>query len=135
MSILFKRFDLESSVRLYAMFIERTKAEQKRLGREDFTIKKKEILRFAKRHYREMEAEGLGCWNGRQIRNAFQVSGCPHLNTWKIWLRKANQYLNRLLLRFASMRARNEAQINTSPNSEGRISRRWPAAPKNSTDI
>ncbi|KAI0427951.1 hypothetical protein F5Y09DRAFT_314758 [Xylaria sp. FL1042] len=73
-SLFYPRFDLEATIRLYSTYIKRTRAEQERLQSPTFRIKEKEILKFAKRHFRQGEKEGLGTWNGRQIRNAFQAA-------------------------------------------------------------
>ena len=34
----------------------------------------REILKFDKAHYKELKDDGIGSWNGRQIRNAFQTA-------------------------------------------------------------
>ncbi|KAI0965292.1 hypothetical protein F4678DRAFT_476688 [Xylaria arbuscula] len=73
-SLFYPKFDLEATIRLYSTYIKRTRAEQERLESATFRIKEKEILKFAKRHFRQGEKEGLGTWNGRQIRNAFQAA-------------------------------------------------------------
>ncbi|KAI1274636.1 hypothetical protein F5Y07DRAFT_401118 [Xylaria sp. FL0933] len=73
-SLFYPRFDLEATIRLYSTYIKRIRAEQERLQSATFRIKEKEILKFAKRHFRQGEKEGLGTWNGRQIRNAFQAA-------------------------------------------------------------
>ncbi|KAK8030108.1 P-loop containing nucleoside triphosphate hydrolase protein [Apiospora rasikravindrae] len=74
LSLLYQPFNLKTTRRLYEIFVDRTRAEQKRRGPAHFVIKRKEILEFAKDNYREMKGEGLGAWNGRQIRNAFQAA-------------------------------------------------------------
>ncbi|KAI8944575.1 hypothetical protein F4801DRAFT_594846 [Xylaria longipes] len=73
-SLFYPKFDLEATLRLYSTYIKRARAEQERLQSTTFKIKEKEILKFAKRHFRQAEKEGLGTWNGRQIRNAFQAA-------------------------------------------------------------
>ncbi|KAI0103757.1 hypothetical protein GGR51DRAFT_561689 [Nemania sp. FL0031] len=73
-SLFYPKFDLEATLKLYSTYIKRTRDEQNRLQATTFKIKEKEILKFAKRHFREGEKEGLGTWNGRQIRNAFQAA-------------------------------------------------------------
>ncbi|RWA05708.1 hypothetical protein EKO27_g9393 [Xylaria grammica] len=73
-SLFYPRFDLEATLGLYSTYIKRTRAEQESLQSATFRIKEKEILKFAKRHFRQAEKEGLGTWNGRQIRNAFQAA-------------------------------------------------------------
>ncbi|KAI0157023.1 hypothetical protein GGR57DRAFT_501403 [Xylariaceae sp. FL1272] len=73
-SLFYPKFTLETTLNLYQVYIERTRDEQEKAGSSNFSIKDKEILKFAKRHFREMEKEGLDIWNGRQIRNAFQAA-------------------------------------------------------------
>lgn len=49
-------------------------------GEAALVIKEKEVLDFAARHYEEL-ARSTGCWNGRQIRSAFQIaSSLAHHN-------------------------------------------------------
>ncbi|KAI1406381.1 hypothetical protein F4819DRAFT_245501 [Hypoxylon fuscum] len=49
-------------------------------GEPMLAIKENEIIDFAGRHYEE-NARSTGCWNGRQIRNAFQIaSSLAHHN-------------------------------------------------------
>lgn len=68
MALLYQPLDLEATRKLYAVFINRTREEQKRAGVARFTIKRKEILRFAKQHYKQLKklkGEGIHPWNGR----------------------------------------------------------------------
>ncbi|KAK3318705.1 hypothetical protein B0H66DRAFT_248120 [Apodospora peruviana] len=74
MSLFYPHIDLETTLRLYEVFIRRTKEEQERSGSFLFKINQKQLLRFAERHFRKLEKRGLGTWNGRQIRNAFQTA-------------------------------------------------------------
>jgi hypothetical protein len=74
MSLFYPRIDLEATLQLYEVFIRRTKEEQERSGSFLFKINQKQLLRFAERHFRKLEKRGLGTWNGRQIRNAFQTA-------------------------------------------------------------
>ncbi|KAI1357297.1 hypothetical protein F5Y08DRAFT_177537 [Xylaria arbuscula] len=73
-SLFYPKFDLEATRTLYATYIKRTRAEQERLQSSSFKIKEKEILKWAELHFLKAEKEGLGTWNGRQIRNAFQAA-------------------------------------------------------------
>ncbi|KAI1328142.1 hypothetical protein F5Y16DRAFT_398785 [Xylariaceae sp. FL0255] len=73
-SLFYPSFSLEQTRQLYEVYINRTREEQKRANVASFKIKEKEILKFARRHFKEMERDGLGTWNGRQIRNAFQAA-------------------------------------------------------------
>ncbi|KAJ9156114.1 AAA family ATPase [Pleurostoma richardsiae] len=74
LSLHYPRLDLEATLELYRVFIRRTRSEQDRVGLTQFKIKDKEILRFAKQHFRQAKKEGFSTWNGRQIRNAFQTA-------------------------------------------------------------
>lgn len=52
-------------------------------GEPALAIKEAEVLDFAARHYEEL-ARSTGCWNGRQIRSAFQIaSSLAHHNYMK----------------------------------------------------
>lgn len=49
-------------------------AERTRMtGEPALVIKDREIIEFADKHYEEL-ARSTGCWNGRQIRSAFQIA-------------------------------------------------------------
>jgi hypothetical protein len=49
-------------------------AERARMtGEPALVIKEREIVEFADKHYEEL-ARSTGCWNGRQIRSAFQIA-------------------------------------------------------------
>ncbi|KAF7549935.1 hypothetical protein G7Z17_g6069 [Cylindrodendrum hubeiense] len=74
LSVYYPRLDLDTTLKLYENLLIKTKEEQKKSGAAHFSIKSKEILGFAKRHYRGLQKEGYNTWNGRQIRNAFQTS-------------------------------------------------------------
>lgn len=65
LSLFYPRLRKDETIKLYKVFIQRAKDEQARLGSNTFKIDKKQIIDFAKRHYREMDREGLGTWNGR----------------------------------------------------------------------
>lgn len=69
----------EQTVKIFELNVEKLK-ENEKMRRLDSThcklfIKKNEILRFARDHYRRhRDKNGLGRWNGRQIRNAFLIA-------------------------------------------------------------
>lgn len=42
-------------------------------GEPALVIKENDIIDFATKHYEEL-ARSTGCWNGRQIRSAFQIA-------------------------------------------------------------
>lgn len=54
---------------------------QKMTGEPQLTIKDDEILDFATKHYENL-ARSTGCWNGRQIRNAFQIASSLALHNY-----------------------------------------------------
>lgn len=74
LSLYYPRIDLDTTVKLYEVFLKRARDEQERIGVTQFKIKKKEIRKFASRHYRRLQKEGYSTWNGRQIRNACQTA-------------------------------------------------------------
>ena len=39
-----------------------------------YSLGKREIIEFSKRHFKDLSGQGSGPWNGRQIRNAFQTA-------------------------------------------------------------
>jgi hypothetical protein len=62
--------DLDATKKLYKVFIRRTKEEQQRAGVARFQIDQKEILKFAKQHYkslRNQKTKGYSTWNGRYV--------------------------------------------------------------------
>lgn len=65
LSLFYPRLGRDETVKLYKVFVQRAKDEQERLGVSTFKIDKKQITEFAKQHYRDMERERLGTWNGR----------------------------------------------------------------------
>ena len=71
----YPRLELKATMKLYKLLIARTIAEQKEANRLEFEVDEKEILRFARRHFRSLDEDAkLATWNGRQIRNAFQTA-------------------------------------------------------------
>ncbi|UZP38659.1 hypothetical protein NXS19_006475 [Fusarium pseudograminearum] len=54
--------------------LKQIEAERSRMtGEPALVIKENEIIEFASKHYEEL-ARSTGCWNGRQIRSAFQIA-------------------------------------------------------------
>ncbi|KAH6693395.1 P-loop containing nucleoside triphosphate hydrolase protein [Leptodontidium sp. MPI-SDFR-AT-0119] len=74
MSLFYPHLGLDATLQLYKILLDRTLAEQKASKKVDFKVKSKEIMSFAKSHYKRLTKEGLITWNGRQIRNAFQIA-------------------------------------------------------------
>jgi len=50
-------------------------------GEPQLVIKESEILDFATKHYEDL-ARSTGCWNGRQIRSAFQIASSLALHNY-----------------------------------------------------
>lgn len=67
LSLYYPRIDLDTTVKLYEVFLQRARNEQKRIGVTQFKIKQKDILKFAARHYRRLQKEGYSTWNGRSV--------------------------------------------------------------------
>jgi hypothetical protein len=65
MSLFYPHLGLDATLQLYKILLDRTIAEQKASGKVDFRVKPKEILSFAKSHFKRLEKEGLATWNGR----------------------------------------------------------------------
>lgn len=69
-SLYYPGLQKEATVQVWKMHLSRTQA----IKGDNFKIKTKEILKFAKEHYMELKRAKSGSWNGRQIRNAFQTA-------------------------------------------------------------
>jgi hypothetical protein len=65
MSLFYPHLSLDATTKLYEVFIKRTVDEQKNSEMVEFKIKRKEILKFAKSHFKRLEKTGLSTWNGR----------------------------------------------------------------------
>jgi AAA+ superfamily predicted ATPase len=65
LSLYYPNFDLDATLNLYEVFIGRIKKAQKQDSSPMFVIKDREIMRFAKRHFKQLKKEGLETWNGR----------------------------------------------------------------------
>jgi len=66
-SLFYPRLDLEPTLKLYELLIDRTLKEQSKSHTTDFKIKSKEIMKFAKSNFKRMTREGLANWNGRYV--------------------------------------------------------------------
>ncbi|KAK4697731.1 hypothetical protein P7C71_g397, partial [Lecanoromycetidae sp. Uapishka_2] len=69
MSLYYPELNLESTLQVWKMNIDRTQENMKNL-----VIESEDIMGFAEEHYERAKAKGSGRWNGRQIRNAFQTA-------------------------------------------------------------
>lgn len=64
MSLFYPKLNLDVTTQLYEKFIKRAKAEQNRTGNHAFRVKEREVLKFAKRHYKTSQKKGYNTWNG-----------------------------------------------------------------------
>lgn len=67
LSLYYPRINLDTTVKLYEVFLKRARDEQKRIGVAQFKIKEKGILKFAASHYKRLQREGYNTWNGRSV--------------------------------------------------------------------
>ncbi|KAM7184772.1 hypothetical protein V8F20_012066 [Naviculisporaceae sp. PSN 640] len=77
--IYYPNLTLEQTIDIWKLNIERTRQIEEQLsraeGRLPLEIEENTLLAFAEFHYKEAVKQGKGGhWNGRQIRNAFQVA-------------------------------------------------------------
>lgn len=77
LSLLYKPLDLTMTKAVFKLNIEKLREREKQraemLGTTPLFVVEGPILEFAERHWNEAK-NGLGRWNGRQIRNAFSVA-------------------------------------------------------------
>lgn len=77
LSLLYKPFNLQQTMAISKMNIEKLKEREAQrgelLGTSPLYILQDPILEFAEKHYND-GIDGRGRWNGRQIRNAFSVA-------------------------------------------------------------
>ena len=64
----FGRLTLKSTLDIWQVNLDRVTKRNK------IDVDQKQVLKFAKRHFKRLEKEGQQTWNGRQIRNAFQTA-------------------------------------------------------------
>ena len=67
-------FDKETTLQVWQTFIDQTTYVLEKSGRSHVTIKEKEIMKFAKKHWKDSGDSKRARWNGRQIRNAFHTA-------------------------------------------------------------
>lgn len=65
MSLLYSALNRKATLTLYEVFIKRTIAEQNNSTMAEFKLKQKEIMKFAKAHFKRLQEAGLSTWNGR----------------------------------------------------------------------
>ncbi|KAJ5150895.1 uncharacterized protein N7482_010147 [Penicillium canariense] len=72
-SLYYPKLDKKTSIQIWKNNIGRIRKEFEAQN-PDFDIREKEIIQFAKDHFKDTKAKNLLNWNGRQIRNAFQTA-------------------------------------------------------------
>ncbi|KAJ5494612.1 hypothetical protein N7463_010699 [Penicillium fimorum] len=72
-SLYYPKLDKKTSIQIWRNNIGRIRKEFKAQN-QDFDIREKEIIKFAKEHFKDIKEKNLLNWNGRQIRNAFQTA-------------------------------------------------------------
>ncbi|KAJ5548559.1 hypothetical protein N7513_005793 [Penicillium frequentans] len=72
-SLYYPKLDKKTSIQIWKNNIGRIRKEFK-VQNPDFDIRDKEIIQFAKEHFKDIKEKKLLNWNGRQIRNAFQTA-------------------------------------------------------------
>ncbi|KAJ5537845.1 hypothetical protein N7494_007324 [Penicillium frequentans] len=72
-SLYYPKLDKKTSIQIWKNNIGRIRKEFK-VQNPDFDIRDKEIIQFAKEHFKDIKDKKLLNWNGRQIRNAFQTA-------------------------------------------------------------
>ena len=74
LSLYYPRLNERTTKKIWRMHIKRTRKLFKKQNKP-LKIERDAIVGFAITHYRELsEDPEIGCWNGRQIRNAFQTA-------------------------------------------------------------
>jgi SpoVK/Ycf46/Vps4 family AAA+-type ATPase len=71
LSLFYPALDLEVTLKIYEKFIARTKYSLEKNGSHRFKIKDKEILKFARRQFRDQHKHKRDTWNGRYVRNSY----------------------------------------------------------------
>ncbi|KAI9856752.1 MAG: hypothetical protein M1813_008789 [Trichoglossum hirsutum] len=71
-SLFYPKLDRKTTLKIWETNLSRVKADIEGAGRR-VKYNEKDILQFAKTHFRELKNMDLKSWNGRQIRNAFQT--------------------------------------------------------------
>ncbi|KAI3397116.1 hypothetical protein diail_11177 [Diaporthe ilicicola] len=78
LSLLYPHLGYRDTISLFKMNIDRLAQIEKETaritGQQEMTIEENGIMDFAERHYHNFEGMEDSRWNGRQIRNAFQIA-------------------------------------------------------------
>ncbi|KAH6609106.1 hypothetical protein Trco_002452 [Trichoderma cornu-damae] len=85
LSLYYPPLDKTQTTEIFRLNIAKLKVMEserhKMTGEPSMAIKDDEILDFATKHYEDL-ARSTGCWNGRQIRNAFQIASSLALHKY-----------------------------------------------------
>ncbi|KAL6808535.1 hypothetical protein J3E69DRAFT_351625 [Trichoderma sp. SZMC 28015] len=85
LSLYYPTLDKTQTTEIFRLNIAKLKVmeseRQKMTGEPPLAIKDDEIIEFANKHYEDL-ARSTGCWNGRQIRNAFQIASSLALHNY-----------------------------------------------------
>ncbi|KAI4608845.1 hypothetical protein J4E83_008884 [Alternaria metachromatica] len=73
-SLFYPDFDKKTTLAVWQTFINQTVHVLKSSGRSHVTINGDEIIKFAKKHWKDSKDSKRARWNGRQIRNAFHTA-------------------------------------------------------------
>ena len=73
LSLYYPNLTKKASSEIWRNHIQKAKDYFERKGTK-YSLRKREIIEFSKRHFKDLSGQGSGPWNGRQIRNAFQTA-------------------------------------------------------------
>ena len=72
-SLYYPNLTKKASSQIWRNHIQKAKDYFENKGKK-YSFRKREIIEFSKRHFKDLSGQGSGPWNGRQIRNAFQTA-------------------------------------------------------------
>ena len=72
-SLYYPNLTKKASSEIWRKHIQKAKDYFENKGKK-YSLGKREIIEFSKRHFKDLSGQGSGPWNGRQIRNAFQTA-------------------------------------------------------------
>ena len=67
-------FNKKTTLKVWKTFIDQTLYVLEVSGRSHVTINREEIMKFARKHWKDSKEDERARWNGRQIRNAFHTA-------------------------------------------------------------
>ena len=73
LSLYYPNLTKKASSEIWRNHIQKAKDYFEKKGTK-YSLRKREIIEFSKRHFKDLSGQGSGPWNGRQIRNAFQTA-------------------------------------------------------------